>query len=382
MQSRIRILVGMSISLLLTSCGIPVATGPSPQRHVRYHEVTTPRVSWYPVDMGPEVLLGEGIQVSSVLPGPKGRIYYGTSDPLGDASSIGWYDPKTADNVVSTVPEVTPEFPKNAGLSNLSLSASAYWGAVSLVVAGQKNVWYRHWGYVGAWSSKTGKFIAGDYALPGPTVTQGAWTASVESTFSGQGQVKLMNLATKHVETVPLPDNQSVVDIALTVTPKPTVWLLSSATLWSLSIPSGSWQSVASLSSGNFFVAMGRWPSGPWIVDADGDVGRVERGQGIHWMATLSISPLAATSAGSRGLWVASPHHIALWEPHTALKTWDFPRDPYPKPASTWATSGSAEPPDWPPMANISAGPHGSVIIGYGTFIGEAKLVSSRQKER
>ena len=371
------------VGTALAGCGFGKAQAvgaPSPKPHPAYHTVWMPQFSWYPISVGPPVLLAEGAQVSSVLAGPQGRLYYGTANPLGNADTIGWYDPKTRVNHWTSVPAVNPPFPKNSDMGTLNVQQSASWGGVDLVVSGQHNVWYRHWGYVGGWSAVNGKFVPGDYAIPGPTVTAGQWTASAATTFSGLTDIKLMNLNTHQVVTRNVPSNTLPVALAITGSQgsTPTVWMISSQTVWMLNGLSTVWQPVASLSSNDFFVAMGRWGHVLWTVDANGNIDRISLLAGLVPIATVPASPLAAVSAPENGLWISSPHHILLWVPHQPLKRWIEPTSPYPAPASTWATTGTNEPPDWPPVAQISAGPAETVIIGEGTWLGVARLVPER----
>lgn len=370
---------------LLSGCGLltasPVVASNANTGHARVmRTIWVPKISWYPVSVGSPTLLDEGSQVSSVLEGPDQRIYYGTENPLGNANVLGWYNPATGSNHSVSVPPATPPFPANSGLNNLSVSQSASWGGVSLVVSGKHNVWYRHWGYVGGWSSVTGQFIAGDYAIPGPTVTEGHWTASITTTFSGASDVKLMDLSTHHVTVRSLPSGATPVALSMQQgqTGHPILWLLTNQTVWSLPWHQTSWQPIASLTSGNFFVAMGRWGQALWAVDADGNIDRVTRANGLTTIATVSVSPLHAVSAPKNGLWIVSPHRISLWEPHNALKSWSEPTSPYGTPASTWATNGPNEPPNWPPTAHLARGPQGTAIVGEGTWVGEASLVPER----
>ncbi|OLZ10986.1 hypothetical protein [Sulfobacillus thermosulfidooxidans] len=363
----------LASAILLSGCH---ATSSQPQkkpiqtasRATRY--VSMPVIQWHPVSVGPEVLLDEGTAISSVLAGPDGRIYYGTSNPLGDSTVIGWYNPQSGKNLWRTVPW-TPYFPSHSGLtaSNLSLSQSAYWGAVDLIVSGAHTVWYRHWGYVGGWTNEN-RFVPGDYAIPGPTVHRNPYTASVYTSFQGTQLVRIMNVNTKQMQSYPLPSNATPVAIAFGHSSQ-HVWLLSANTLWELNTQDNQWTPEAQAPTGDFFVSMGQFRSGLWIVDANGNIGLIQHQQ-IQWIAHLSLSPIAAETAGHDGLWLASVHHLTLWLPHHAIKQWSWPKLSYPAPASTWSQHGSNTPPDWPPIPHITMGPHHVLEIGYGTDIGQA----------
>ncbi|MDA8195438.1 MAG: hypothetical protein M0Z53_15800 [Thermaerobacter sp.] len=356
------------------SVGSPPRPAASPVASIQ--TVMVPKIRWYPATLGPEVLLNEGVQISSVLAGPAGRIYYGTSNPLADTNIIGWLSPATGQNAWRAVPAVVPPFPSATSQHGLNLTQSAYWDAVDLIIAGSHNVWYRHWGYVGGWSA-SGRFVPGDYTIPGPTVHRGTWTAAVHTTFSGQSDVRLMNLTTRLSLVYPLPDSQPVQALAFSGTGKPTLWLMTETGLWRLA-GNGTWTLLASLPSGDFFVSLGHWSQSLWIIDANGQVGVVGTA-GIEWRNTLPLSPLEAVTAGNNGLWVVSPRHLSLWVPGRRLQSWLWPKDPYPAPASTWPTNGANTPPDWPPIPHISSGPNGTLDMGYGTWIGQASLTWRRQ---
>lgn len=361
---------------LLTGCGL-AATPPQTPVHsvekIAWHPVSIPSVRWRPVSIGPEVLLNEGGQISSVLAGPSGRIYYGTSNPLADSSTIGWINPLTNRNQWAFVPKVSPLFPRGSHLTNLNLTESAYWGSVDLVVSGSHNVWYRHWGYIGGWSSN-GKFVPGAYAVPGPTVHQGNLTASVNSNFTGVEVIKLMNVVSHALSLYKLPSQEAPVSMAFDPNNSHVLWLLTSTALWQLNIASGQWNEIAALGSGDFFVSLGHWGQTLWVIDANGGIGTISQASGIHWLTTLSVSPLKAVTAGTRGLWVVSLHHLSLWRPNQPLKQWSWPKLKYPDPAAKWPVQGAQTPPDWPPIPHINPGPHNTVVLGYGTWIGQARL--------
>lgn len=367
--------VGLAIGVsLLSGCGIFTSSSPVHKvsiAHVRMHKILSPHIRWFSATLGPEVLLNDGAQVSSVLSGPQGRIYYGTSSPLADANTIGWINPRTAQNQWQTVPKVSPHYPSHASQSALGLSQSTYWNAVDLIVAGQHTVWYRHWGYVGGWA-QNGKFIPGDYTIPGPTVTQGQWTASIHTTFQGQSTLHLANLANKTSTTISLPHVHSVQSLTF-VGSSPTLWLMSQTGLWRMQTDHR-WVLVDRIQAGDFFVSFGHWTHRLWIVDANGRVGTVSSSR-IVWKTTLPISPLGVVTAGSNGLWIARQHHLSLWIPGQKMISWPWPQAIYPSPASGWPTSGPNAPADWPPIAHISPGPHGTLDIGYGPWIGQASFV-------
>lgn len=360
---------------ILAGCGaLPHPPSAAPvQTAVRKPErVTVPVIQWHAVSVGPEVLLNEGTSISSVLPGPGGRIYYGTSNPLGDSSTIGWYSPESRRNIWTAVP-ATRDFPPQAGISaqSLNLSQSSYWGAVNLVVSGTHTVWYRHWGYVGGWTASS-RFVPGDYAIPGPTVHRSNYTASVYTSFQGAQMVRLMNIRTRQMQSFALPETEDPVAIAFGSSHN--LWLLTADTLWSLNTAQALWTPAATAPGGDFFVAMGNLPRSLWIVDANGNVGFISGTDTVHWTAHLHLNPLAAQPAGPSGLWIASLHHLSLWLPGHPLRQWPWPSLAYPSPASRWPRHGAGAPPDWPPMPHLATGPHGALDMGYGTFIGQAAL--------
>ncbi|NMP22168.1 hypothetical protein [Sulfobacillus harzensis] len=367
--------------VLLSGCGwfTPPDTlaTTTPSREPLRHTVLVPQVKWYPVSVGDPVLLAEGAQISSVLMGPQNRIYYGTTNPFGNADVLGWINPSTLRNQWVSVPSANPPFPPNSGLNNLSPEESASWGGVSLIVSGSHNVWYRTWGYVGAWSADTGRFVPGGYNVPGPTVTNGTWTASVASNFVGQSHLTLMNVRTRKTSTITLPDNAEPVAVSLTSgsgQAQPTVWLETNQSLLKVRPGTHTLTPVATLPTTDFFVAMGLWGSSVWTVDADGNIARAAEGQ-LKPIATVNISPLNAVSAPNGGLWMISPHHLALWEPHQRLRTWAEPQSAYTDPATSWPISGSNEPPNWPPSPHLSGGTALSAIVGDGTWIGIGQFV-------
>lgn len=364
---------------LLTSCTFaakdlrPAGTN----RPVKaYRTVTIPHLTWYAVTVGPQVLMAEGTQISSVLAGPDHRIYYGTQNPLADANVIGWINPSNGQSRWTTVPAVSPPFPKGSALTNLNLTESAYWGSVDLVVAGSKTVWYRHWGYLGGWDQDD-RFVTGTYAIPGPTVHDGQWTASIQTSFAGQRLLRIMNLHSQSLASYSLPDHQPVVAMAFVTARTDDLWVMTSTDLWQLNGSTGQWTLLYSLPAGDFFISLGHWNTALWVVDADGKIGTIS-GHGVHWLASLPVAPLKAVTAGHNGLWVASLHHLLWWRPGHRPKTWLWPANAYPRPASQWPTTGADTPPDWPPLPHISAGPQGTLDIGYGTWVGLASL-SHRQ---
>lgn len=338
--------------------------------------VLTPVIQWRSVSVGPEVLLDEGTSISTVLAGPKGRVYYGTENPLGDSSVIGWYNFSSGVNRWQDVP-ARVEFPLQANINtqSLNISQASYWGSVDLVVSGAHTVWYRHWGYVGGWTSAN-KFVPGDYAIPGPTVTAGRYTASVYTSFSGTQLVRIMNLLNRHIQSYPLPSSEDPVAIAFGST-HGTIWLLTPGKLWSLNTAAGTWTPVAEAASGDFFVAMGHLDSSLWVINADGGIARIRSGA-VQWEAHLPITPLSAEPDGVSGLWIASLHHLSLWIPGQPLQQWLWPTATYPAPASHWPTTGSAAPPDWPPIPHLAVGARGTIVLGYGPYIGEASVVAER----
>ncbi len=333
--------------------------------------------------MGTEVQLNEGTSVSSVVAGPQQRIYYGTGNPLADANAIGWINPTTGNRTWSAVPTVSPPFPSGSEPNNLSQNQSAYWAEVSLVVSGQHTVWYRHWGYVGGWT-KSGRFVPGAYGIPGPTVTQGIWTASAHATFNGTETLRVMDVANKAMTRYPLPSTESPIAVAFSPH-QHWLWVLTGSVLWQLSRTTGQWKSIATPSSGDFFVAMGHASWGVWVVDANGNIFTVNPTGGMRRIASLHQNPLAAVSAGINGLWIASRRHLTLWRLHGATKQWAWPTAIYPSPASGWPTTGSHAPPDWPPLPHLaSSSLTGAADIGYGTWVGQAtfRTVEVRSKVR
>ncbi|MCL4351312.1 MAG: hypothetical protein M1499_03325 [Firmicutes bacterium] len=365
-------LLSVGLLWLTAGCGlssIPVKnTPPVALRLVREDKTS---LTWYPVTVGPEVLLNEGTSISSVMSGPHGRIYYGTGDPLADADVIGWLDPASGQSDWSSVPPVNPEFPPNSEPETLTQTQSSFWSQVDLVVSGAHTVWYRHWGYIGGWTAN-GSFVPGAYGIPGPTVTDGPWTASVRLSFSGTAALRVMNVATKAISAFSLPSAQTPIDLAFGSTPN-HIWLLTSSELWQFNMASGSWNPAAILSSGDFFVAMGQSALGTWIIDANGNIGTIKSQGGIDWITTLNVTPLSAISGPNNGIWIAGTRHLTLWRPNFPLTQWQWPKDPYPAPASTWPTQSLNAPPDWPPLPHLAAGPNGSLDIGYGTYIGQAR---------
>lgn len=362
--------------LLISGCGVvtkPVVTGPLPIAYHRHRE-EVPVLQWFSVPVGTEVQLNEGTSVSSVVEGPQQRIYYGTENPLADANAIGFVNPHTGNRVWSAVPTVSPPFPTGTEPTNLSQNQAAYWGAVKLVVSGQDTVWYRHWGYVGGWT-KSERFVPGAYGISGPTVTEGHWTASAHATFSGNTSLRVMNVANKALTSYPLPSPESPIAVAFSAH-QHSVWVLTSSALWQLSRASGQWQSVATPAAADFFVAMGQAPWGVFVVDANGNVDTVNPQAGLEHLATLTVSPLSAVSAGQYGLWIASRNHLTLWRLHGPVQQWKWPRPVYPAPASSWPTTGQNAPPDWPPLPHLAATSAGAVDIGYGTWVGQATFRS------
>jgi hypothetical protein len=339
--------------------------------------VLTPEIQWRPVSIGPEVLLNEGTAISSVLAGPKGRIYYGTSNPLGDTSVIGWYNFASHHNQWQDVPPTTA-FPAHAGINNaaLNISESSYWGAVDLVVSGMHTVWYRHWGYVGGWTSSN-VFVPGDYAIPGPTVTFDNYTASVYTSFQGSQLLRMMHLSNRQMQSYPLPSSEDPAAIAFGKSHE-TVWLLTADTLWSFNTAQDVWTPVMEAASGDFFVAMGHMGPMLWVLNADGGIAEVHSDNRVTWVAQLHLSPLSAEPDGVSGLWIASLRHLTLWIPGKPQRQWLWPTLRYPSPASQWSSSGSSAPPDWPPIPHLAVGAGHSVDIGYGTYIGQASFASKR----
>lgn len=371
---------------LLAGCGWPlgrptaasVTPSPKPARHA----VWRPEIKWYPIAVGAPVLLAEGAQVSSLLQGPRGRIYYGTTNPLGNANVIGWFNPRTLNNRWLTIPTINPLFPANAGLQDLGANQAASWGGVSLVVSGTHNVWYRSWGYVGAWSATTGQFVKGSYGVPGPTVTNGDWTASVSTTFQGISTVTLMNLQTRQALHISVPSTSTPVALALTrsAVDTPIVWMATNQSLLKLLPGRTAWTPVALLPTDDFFVSLGQWGQTIWTVDANGNIARI-RDNALVPVATVPIAPLNAVTAPHGGLWIISPHRIALWEPRDPVKTWKEPVTHYTAPASTWARTGTNEPPNWPPMSHLASGSGNSALVGQGSWIGVATLVKQEVTE-
>lgn len=365
-------------AVCVSGCGgLSQSAGPSRIAASRPPQTGAPSLTWYPVNVGSPTLFAEGAQVSSVLAGPYGRIYYGTVNPLADASVIGWINPATQANHWTTVPGTEPPFPASAGLNALGAQQSAAWGGVSLVDAGTRTIWYRHWGYVGGLSVDTGHFVLGDYNIPGPTVDTAQWSVSVSTTFAGLSRVALLNNRTGRISNIPLPSSvNNPLAMALSVgttTIPPLITLMTNNTLWMLS-PGGPWTSAWNLTiPGDFFVAMGQWGSRLWTLDANGTIDRWV-GSRLMTVGHINVAPLGAVSAPGQGLWITTPHGLVLWRPHEALKTWPWPKSLYPKPASGWPTTGSSEPPDWPPATHISAGPNQSAVIGSGIWIGVATL--------
>ncbi|AUW92904.1 MAG: hypothetical protein OWR62_02200 [Sulfobacillus thermotolerans] len=366
----------------LTGCGssspMP-AQGPIQNAPKHTKTLITANVSWQSVSIGPEVLLNEGTAISSVLWGPDQRIYYGTSNPLGDSTTIGWYNFATHRNVWTTVPPTTA-FPSGSGLNphTLSLAQSAYWGAVDLVVSGSDTVWYRHWGYVGGWT-RTGAFVPGDYGIPGPTVHAQNETASVYTSFQGSQLVRIMNTTTRHMQSFTLPSPEDPVAIAFARRPG-YLWLLTADALWSLDIAQNLWTPVVSAAPGDFFVAMGHQtgPSPLWLLDANGNIGEVLHHTTLQWIAHLHLSPLAAQSATQHGLWIAGLRHLSLWIPGQPLQQWPWPSLSYPASAASFSHHTVGVTANWPPIPHIVAGPEGQLLIGYGTDIGQARVVAKR----
>ncbi len=361
------------LTLLVSGCGVAAKPVKSPQPFA-YHMTreVVPALRWFRVPLGTEVQLNEGTSVSSVVAGPDQRIYYGTGNPLADANVIGWINPNTGNRAWSPVPAVSPAFPANSEPTNLSQNQSAYWAQVSLVVSGQDTVWYRHWGYVGGWT-KSGRFVPGAYGIPGPTVTQGSWTASAHATFDGNETLRVMDVANKAMTKYPLPSTETPIAVAFSAH-QHWIWVLTSSVLWQLSRATGQWQSVATPSSGDFFVAMGQASWGVWIVDANGNIDTVNATGGMRRVASLDQNPLSAVSAGVHGLWIASRRHLTLWQLHGPTKQWTWPSVVYPQPASQWPTTGPHAPPDWPPLPHLATSVAGTVDIGYGTWVGQANF--------
>ncbi|MHB1955036.1 MAG: hypothetical protein ACYCOU_14965 [Sulfobacillus sp.] len=370
---RIPRLILVVLVLVVAGCGwnaTPIkGSGPVALRLVREDQIA---LHWHPITVGPEVLLNEGTSISSILSGPDGRIYYGTGNPLADADVIGWLNPVNGQNTWASVPQVNPEFPLGTEPATLSQTQSAFWSQVDLVVSGAHTVWYRHWGYIGGWTTAQA-FVPGVYGIPGPTITDGPWTASVRSTFSGAQSLRIMDVATKSISIFPLPSNQPPIDIAFGDNAK-ILWLATSSELWQFSVKRGTWLPRATLSSADFFVGMGHSTMGTWVVDANGNIGLIDLQGGIRWIANLTVSPLVAIAGPDNGLWIASRHHLTLWRPGLAVQEWNWPKSVYPSPASHWPTQTLNAPPDWPPLPHLAAGPDGSLDIGYGTWIGQAQL--------
>lgn len=375
------LLLGPVLGLIaLTGCGITVAhsTHTASVRRASHPLSQMAHLVWYPVNVGSTTLVQDGSQISSVLAGPYGRIYYGTEDPFGNATTIGWINPTTTAHNTLTVPHLSNPFPKDANVGNLDQESDASWGSIDLVVSGSKNMWFREWGYVAGWSASTNQLVSGDYAVPGPTAHTGDWTASINSTFSGTSQLQVMNTQThaEHNHSVPGGVIPQSILLKVSRTHQPKVWILSGNTIWYLSpLGNGTWSPIVSVASGDFFVAMGEWGNTIWTLDANGHIATITAA-GLTPVTTINLSPLDAVTAPGGGLWISSVNHISLWEPKHALITWVEPKNDYPAPASTWATSGSSEPPDWPPIGHIAAGAHDTVDIGEGTWIGVASLNS------
>ncbi|MCL4494670.1 MAG: hypothetical protein M1294_07600 [Firmicutes bacterium] len=360
----------------LTGCGL--FSSPHSSRTVRRVSATTrridvPVIKWHPVSVGGQGLLKEDTSISSVLPGPSGRIYYGTSNPLGDSNVIGWYNPENGHNGWTHVPRM-PDFPRQSVFqtNDLTLSESAYWGAVDLIVSGADTVWYRHWGYVGGLTG-SGRFVPGDYAIPGPTVHKNFSTVSVHTSFDGTPQVQVMNTQTKQMQSYPMPSRSSPVAISFGQNVQ-HIWLLDPNTLWELDAKTRQWTPFATSALGDFFVSMGQFHSSLWILDANGNIGAIRNGH-LRWVGHVPTHPITAETAGHNGLWLVSRHHLMLWFAHQPVRKWQWPRLSYPTSATQWSTPGSPTPSDWPPLPHILRGPHDVLDIGYGTFIGQAYFV-------
>lgn len=383
-MTKTAVFLSLTGAVLLAAAAGTVWLRPAPATSERYSLSSRPAIPsvepaaaihWYPVSVGPPALLAEGAQVSSVLQGPDGRIYYGTANPLADADIVGWVNPASRVSRWTQVPTVNPLFPADAGLSDLPAPEAASWGGVDLVVSGAQDVWYQHWGYVGGWT-KSGKFVSGVYRIPGPTVTNNGWTAAISTTFSATSTIRIANATTNTVLVQRLPGTSSPVSVAMTNTAgtDPHIWLMTQSALWQMPRPGATWQKVSSVPAGDFYVALGRWGKTVWTVDANGDVDTVGTGGIVHHVKTLAGSPLDAVAAPNRGLWIAFPHHIGWWQPGRPLKLWPLPRSTYPAPANGWSVSGSSEPPDWPPAVHISEGANQSFLIGDGTWVGVARV--------
>lgn len=359
-------------ALTLTSCGVFSflhsanvirKTAASP-----YH-AKVPVIRWHRASLGSQALLKEGTAISSVLPGPSGRIYYGTGNSFGTSNVIGWYNPDTGHSAWYRIPKVPP-FPRQSGFqtSHLTLSESTYWGAVDLIVSGNYTIWYHHWGYVGGLTTR-GRFVPGDYAIVGPTAHRKVSTASIQTAFGGNPTLRVMNTENKQMLSYPMPTSlSSPVGIAFGQKTN-HIWLLDPNTLWRLNTASRQWTPVTTSAMGDFFVGMGEWHWGLWVVDANGNIDTIGNKGHLIAISHVPIHPIAAKGAGQYGIWLVSKHHLILWEPHQPIKTWSWPHLSYPVPASSTQQGLLA---DWPPLPHIQKGPHDVLDIGYGPFIGQA----------
>lgn len=356
----------------LAGCGIKAA---SPTAHHTFRKKVSvsrkapvkPAIRWTPVSVGSEVLLNEGTSISSIVPGPNGRIYYGTGNPLGDAASIGWINLKTQNNHVSNVPTVSPQFPQGAKVMASNVTQSSYWGQVDLVVSGSHTIWYRHWGYIGGWTV-AGKFVPGTYAIPEPTVHRSHITASLRMTFTGQQSLRIFNTQSRQLQSFQAAFHQMPLGISLNPQAQ-QVWVLTSNAIWRFNIRTNSWRQIALASTG-FYVAMGQWKNTIWVVNSSGRIGTITANDKIMWLGSSHTTPLTAIGT-QHSIWIAGLHHLTRWNPKQSLQQWTWPKLQYPNPAQTWAVNGTKAPPNWPPLPHLSAGPMHGVLIGYGTLIGE-----------
>jgi hypothetical protein len=352
---------------------VPLADAPPPVvQAAGPHAWAVPTVRWYPVTLGPPALYHEGTQISSVLMGPHQLIYYGTDNPLGDANIIGWLNPQTGANRWAAVPPVDPPFPAGSNWSSLNWRQSAAWGAVTLLVSGAHTVWYRFWGYVGGWKGTAGRFVPGLYRIEGATVHRGPWTVSLHTNFQGTSHLVVAGPRRGLVTRLALPGQSPYNAVVVSNQPRPMLWLLTDASVYRCALPSGSWQPVATLGAGDFYVAMGRWHRDIWVVDAEGHIGLVRSAGGVQWLSQLDRAPLMAVSAGSGKLWIITRHHLVWWQQHGPSRQWPLPSLAYPAPARDWPSDGPQEPPNWPPIAHIAEGPRHGAVIGYGNWIGVA----------
>lgn len=359
----------------LTGCGLSSSPhSPAPKGAVKQavaHRVEVPVVHWHQVALGGQAQLKKGLAISSVLPGPSGRIYYGTANPWGSSNIIGWYSPKTGHSSWRQVPS-TAAFPRQSTLqaNHLTSLQSSYWGAVDLIVGGAYTIWYRHWGYVGGLTAQ-GHFVPGDYAVVGPTAHKNFSTVSIQTAFGQIPEVRIMNTQTKKIAFYPLPSDSSPIAVAFDQKPS-HIWLMDPNTLWRLNASTHQWTPISTAPLGGFFVSMGQFPSGLWVVNANGNIGVIRQQQHLIWIGHVPMHPIAAQTASVHGLWLASKHHLALWLHGHPVKEWSWPRLNYPFQGLTRASSS----PNWPPLPHIQEGASHVLDIGYGPFIGQAYLTT------